>query len=97
RAGLPMLPVTHGQAYTRLSVLLYTLILFGVTLLPYATRMSGVVYLLAAVALGARFVHYAWRLHRDYSDALARRTFRFSIAYLFGLFAALLLDHYLPY
>ncbi|ATE58807.1 heme o synthase [Thauera sinica] len=97
RAGLPMLPVTHGSEFTRLSVLLYTLILFGVTLLPYATRMSGMVYLAAAVVLGARFIHYAWRLYRDYSDALARRTFRFSIAYLFGLFAALLADHYLPY
>ncbi len=97
RAGLPMLPVTHGSEFTRLSVLLYTLILFAVTLLPYATRMSGVAYLLAAVVLGARFIHYAWRLHRNYSDELARRTFRFSIAYLFGLFAALLVDHYLPY
>ncbi len=95
RAGLPMLPVTHGAQYTRLSVLLYTFILFGVTLLPYATRMSAELYLTAAVLLGARFIHYAWRLYRDYSDALARRTFRFSILYLFGLFAALLVDHYL--
>jgi protoheme IX farnesyltransferase len=97
RAGLPMLPVTHGSEFTRLSVLLYTLILFAVTLLPYATRMCGPVYLAVAIALGARFIHYAWRLYRDYSDDLARRTFRFSIAYLFGLFAALLVDHYLPY
>ncbi len=97
RAGLPMLPVTHGPEYTRLSVLLYTLILFGVTLLPFATRMSGGLYLACAIVLGARFVHYAWRLYRDYSDALARRTFRYSIAYLFGLFAALLVDHYLPW
>jgi protoheme IX farnesyltransferase len=96
RAGLPMLPVTHGPEYTRLSVLLYTLILFGVSLLPFATRMSGVLYLAAALGLGARFIHLAWRLHRDYSDALARRTFRYSIAYLSWLFAALLLDHYLP-
>lgn len=95
RAGLPMLPVTHGPAFTRLSVLLYTLILFGVTLLPFATRMSGWPYLVAAVLLGARFIHYAWRLWRDYSDALARRTFRFSIVYLSLLFAALLADHYL--
>ncbi|TAH43972.1 MAG: protoheme IX farnesyltransferase [Betaproteobacteria bacterium] len=97
RAGLPMLPVTHGPAFTRLSVLLYTLILFAVTLLPYATRLSGPLYLAAAVLLGLRFIHYAWRLHRDYSDALARQTFRFSIAYLSLLFAALLADHYLPY
>ncbi|MDY0047149.1 MAG: heme o synthase [Thauera propionica] len=95
RAGLPMLPVTHGAEFTRLSVLLYTLILFGVTLLPFATRMSGALYLGVAVALGLQFIRYAWRLHRDYSDALARRTFRFSIAYLFGLFGALLVDHYL--
>jgi protoheme IX farnesyltransferase len=97
RAGLPMLPVTHGPEFTRLSVLLYTFILFAVTLLPYATRMCGPVYLGAAIMLGARFIHYAWRMYRDYSDDLARRTFRFSIAYLFGLFAALLVDHYLPY
>lgn len=97
RAGLPMLPVTHGSEYTRLSVLLYTLILFGVTLLPFATQMSGLIYLASAAALGARFIHYAWRLYRDYSDALARRTFRFSILYLSLLFAALLADHYLRF
>ncbi|MBR0567869.1 heme o synthase [Azoarcus sp. L1K30] len=97
RAGLPMLPVTHGPEYTRLSVLLYTLILFGVTLLPFATRMSGAIYLAAAVALGMRFIHFAWCLYRDYSDALARRTFRFSILYLSLLFAALLADHYLRF
>ena len=97
RAGLPMLPVTHGPEFTRLSVLLYTCILFGVTLLPYATRMSGSVYLVAAVALGAMFLRHAWRLHVDYSDAHARRTFRFSILYLFLLFAALLADHYIRF
>ncbi len=97
RAGLPMLPLTHGPEFTRLSVLLYTCILFGVTLLPYATRMSGGVYLTAAVALGGAFLRYAWRLYVDYSDALARRTFRFSILYLFLLFAALLADHYLRF
>ncbi len=70
-------------------MLLYTLILFGVTLLPLATLMSGARYLGVAVALGLQFIRYAWRLYRDYSDALARRTFRFSIAYLFGLFGAL--------
>ncbi len=97
RAGLPMLPVTHGSGFTRLSVLLYTFILFGVTLLPFATRMSGALYLAVAVALGLQFIRYAWRLYREYSDALARRTFRFSIVYLFALFAALLVDHYLPW
>ena len=97
RAGLPMLPVTHGSEFTRLSVLLYTFILFGVTLLPFATRMSGALYLAVAVALGLQFIRYAWRLYREYSDALARRTFRFSIVYLFALFAALLVDQYLPW
>ena len=95
RAGLPMLPVTHGARYTRLQVLLYTLILFGVSLLPFAVRMSGWLYLAAALALGGVFIGYALRIHRAYSDALARRTFRYSITYLALLFAALLLDHYL--
>ncbi|GAA5178515.1 heme o synthase [Niveibacterium umoris] len=95
RAGLPMLPVTHGAEYTRLQVLLYTLILFAVTLMPFATQMSGRLYLASAVILGAVFVRFGWRLWRDYSDALARRTFRYSILYLSLLFAALLIDHYL--
>lgn len=97
RSGLPMLPVTHGPEYTRLSVLLYTLILFGVTLLPFATRMSGWLYLVSAVALGGLFIAHAWKLYKDYSDAFARKTFRFSILYLFLLFAALLVDHYLRF
>ncbi len=95
RAGLPMLPVTHGAEYTRLQILLYTLVLFAATLLPYLHGMSGVVYLVAAVALGLGFLGHALQLWRAYSDALARRTFRFSILYLSLLFAALLLDHYL--
>jgi protoheme IX farnesyltransferase len=95
RAGVPMLPVTHGKPYTRLQVLLYTLILFGVSLLPFAVGMSGLVYLVAATALGAAFVGYALRIYRNYSDALAQQTFRFSIAYLALLFTALLVDHYL--
>jgi protoheme IX farnesyltransferase len=95
RAGVPMLPVTHGKEYTRLQVLLYTLILFAVSLLPYVIRMSGVVYLAAAVVLGALFVAYAFRIYVAYSDAVARKTFRYSIAYLALLFAALLVDHYL--
>ena len=95
QAGLPMLPVTHGAEYTRLMVLLYTLILFGVTLLPYATHMSGLLYLVGAVALGGGFVAHGWKLWRDYSDALARKTFRYSIVYLSALFAILLIDHYL--
>jgi protoheme IX farnesyltransferase len=95
RAGLPMLPVTHGARYTRLQVLLYTLILFGVSLLPFAIRMSGWLYLAAALVLGGIFIWYAVRIHVAYSDALARRTFRYSITYLALLFAALLVDHYL--
>jgi len=96
RAGLPMLPVTHGPEYTRLQVLLYTVILVAVTLLPFATRMSSWIYLFFALALGFVFLAYAWLLWREYSDNVARRTFRFSIFYLSALFAALLVDHYLP-
>jgi protoheme IX farnesyltransferase len=95
RAGLPMLPVTHGTEFTRLQVLRYTLVLFAATLLPFVTGMSGPIYLAAAIVLGAMFSGYAWRLWRNYSDSLARRTFRFSIVHLTLLFAALLVDHYL--
>ena len=95
RAGLPMLPITHGAEFTRLQVLLYTLVLFASTLLPFVYGMSGWIYLVSAVALGALFIAYAWMLWRDYSDVLARKTFRFSIWHLSLLFAALLLDHYL--
>ena len=95
KAGVPMLPVTHGRDYTRLQVLLYTLILFGVSLLPYVVRMSGVVYGVAALALGAVFIAYALRIYFAYSDALAQKTFRYSIVYLAFLFTALLVDHYL--
>ena len=95
RAGLPMLPVTHGSEFTRLHVLLYTLVLFAATLLPFVAGMSGPIYLAAAIVLGAMFCGYAWRLWRRYSDALARKTFRFSIVHLSLLFAALLVDHYL--
>jgi len=95
KAGVPMLPVTHGKTYTRLQVLLYTLILFAASLLPYVVRMSGPLYLTAALALGGVFIGYAARIYFAYSDALARRTFRYSILYLAALFAALLLDHYL--
>jgi protoheme IX farnesyltransferase len=95
KAGLPMLPVTHGSAFTRLHILLYTLVLFAATLLPFISGMSGAIYLACAVALGVVFVGYAVQLRRAYSDALARRTFRYSILYLSLLFAAMLLDHYL--
>ena len=95
KAGLPMLPVTHGRRYTQLQVLLYTLILFGVSLLPFAIRMSGWLYLAAASILGLIFIGYASALYMRYSDRLAQRTFRYSILYLALLFAALLFDHYL--
>jgi protoheme IX farnesyltransferase len=95
RSGLPMLPVTHGAQFTRLHILLYTLLLVATTLLPFMIRMSGWFYLACALALGGVFLNYAWRLWRRYSDALARRTFRYSILYLAALFAALLVDHYL--
>ena len=95
RAGVPMLPVTHGKGYTRLQVLLYTLILFAATLLPYVTRMSGAIYLASALVLGGLYIAYAVRIQLAYSDALARRAFRYSIIYLAALFAALLVDHYL--
>jgi protoheme IX farnesyltransferase len=95
RAGLPMLPVTHGRRFTQLHVLLYTLILAACSLLPFAYGMSGWLYLAAAAVLGGIFIAYAVRIYVDYSDALARRTFRYSIVYLAVLFAALLADHYL--
>jgi protoheme IX farnesyltransferase len=94
QAGLPMLPVTHGAKFTRLHLLLYTVLLFGCTLLPFATGMSGPLYLVAALILGILFIAYAVRIYTHYSDQLARQTFRFSILYLALLFAALLLDHY---
>jgi protoheme IX farnesyltransferase len=96
RAGLPMLPVTHGIEYTRLHLLLYTLLLAATTLLPFATHMAGWFYLGAAVVLDAVFLAYAVALWRRYSDALAKRTFAYSIFYLAMLFAALMVDHYLP-
>ncbi|MCM5678771.1 heme o synthase [Schlegelella sp. S2-27] len=94
KSGLPMLPVTHGSEFTRLNVLLYTFVLFAATLLPFIYGMSGWLYLGAAIVLGGWFIAYGWRLWRNYSDPLARRTFRFSILHLSLLFAALLIDHY---
>jgi protoheme IX farnesyltransferase len=95
KAGVPMLPVTHGDRFTRLHVLLYTVILTAVSVLPFVTRMSGVPYLVAALALDAVFLFHAVRIYVAYSDHVARRTFRYSILYLALLFAALLADHYL--
>ena len=95
KAGLPMLPVTHGQQFTRLHILLYSFALLATTILPYPVGMSGWLYLLAALILGAMFIYYAWCLYRHYSDELSRKLFRFSILYLSLLFAALLVDHWL--
>lgn len=94
KSGLPMLPVTHGEEYTRLQILLYTIILAAVTLFPFAMRMSGFIYLVCALLLDAVFMAYAIGLYRKYSDDLARSMFKFSILYLTLLFAALLIDHY---
>jgi len=94
RAGVPMLPVTHGDKFTRLHVLLYTVILTAVTIMPFVTRMTGAIYLAAALVLDAVFLWYAVRIYVAYSDRVAQRTFRYSIFYLTALFAALLLDHY---
>ena len=94
KAGLPMLPVTHGSEFTRLQILLYTGVLFAACLLPFVYGMSSWIYLVVAIALSIGFCLYAYWLWRDYSDALARRTFRFSLYHLSLLFAALLVDHY---
>ncbi len=95
KAGVPMLPVTHGDQFTRLHVLLYTVILAGVALLPFATGMSHHIYLVACIALNGVFLYYAIQIWRNYSDALAKKTFAYSIIYLSLLFAALLVDHYI--
>jgi protoheme IX farnesyltransferase len=95
KSGLPMLPVTHGSEFTRLHILLYTFVLFAACLLPFVYGMSSWLYLAVAVALSVGFSWYGWKLLRNYSDALARKTFRFSLIHLSALFAALLLDHYL--
>jgi protoheme IX farnesyltransferase len=94
KSGLPMLPVTHGNEFTRLMVLLYTLILFAACLMPYIYGMSSWIYLVVAISLSVWFCLYAFYLWRDYSDELARKTFRFSLIHLSALFAALLVDHY---
>ena len=95
RANVPMLPVTHGIEYTRLQILLYTILLVGVSLLPYVTHMSGLLYLVAALILGGVFLYYAINLYRGRDDGLPMRTFIYSIYYLMALFSALLVDHYL--
>ena len=95
KSGLPMLPVTHGNEFTRLQVLLYTFVLFAACVMPFAYGMSSWLYLAAAIVLSIGFCGYAFALWRNYSDGLARRTFRFSLIHLSLLFVALLVDHYL--
>ena len=94
RSGLPMLPVTHGSEFTRLHIFLYTILLAATTVLPWVIRMSGALYLVTALALGAGFMWHAWKLYRDYTDVQAKKTFAFSLWYLAALFSALLVDHY---
>ncbi len=94
KSGLPMLPITHGNEFTRLQIWLYTLVLFAACLMPFAYGMSSWLYLAAAVVLSVGFCGYGFALWRNYSDALARKTFRFSLIHLSALFAALLVDHY---
>ncbi len=95
KSGLPMLPVTHGNEFTRLQILLYTIILLAACLLPFIYRLSGWLYLVAALLLNAGFIGHAFKLWRHYSDQQARQTFRFSLIHLSLLFAALLVDHWL--
>jgi protoheme IX farnesyltransferase len=94
KVGMPMLPVTHGEEFTRLHILLYTIILFAVALMPYGYGMSGLIYLVSSLLLNIVFMAYAIGLYRKYSDELARSMFRYSILYLSLLFATLLIDHY---
>ena len=95
-AGIPMLPVTHGAEFTRLQILLYTVLLFIVTLLPYLTGMSALIYLFSAVVLGLGFIYYAIKMMRNTDNKTAMKTFFYSINYLMLMFAALLIDHYFP-
>jgi protoheme IX farnesyltransferase len=96
KSGLPMLPITHGMKFTGFSVWLYSIALAATTMLPFVVRMSGLIYLVSAIALNAVFLRHAWRIHRHYTDLIARKAFTWSIIYLSLLFAALLLDHYIP-
>ena len=97
KSGLPMLPVTHGMPFTQLNVWLYSLALAATTMLPFAVKMSGLVYLVSAIGLNAVFLYYGWQIYRHYTDLIARKAFTWSIIYLSLLFAALLFDHYFFY
>jgi protoheme IX farnesyltransferase len=95
KANIPMLPVTHGIAFTKLNILLYTCLLFAISLLPFVVGMSSWIYLIGAVILGGRFLYWAIKLKLSPDPQIAIKTFRFSIVYLMLLFVLLLLDHYL--
>jgi protoheme IX farnesyltransferase len=95
KSGLPMLPITHGLKFTQFHIWLYTIALVATTMLPFAVKMSGLIYLASAFVLGAIFLWYAWQIYRHYTDQIARKTFTYSIVYLSLLFTALLIDHYL--
>ena len=97
KADVPMLPVTHGVEFTRIQILLYTIIMFVVTLLPFVTGMSGLLYLAGAVVLGGGFLYYAIRLFISHDDAIPMMTFKYSIYYLAALFSVLLIDHYIVF
>jgi len=96
KSGLPMLPITHGLAFTQFQILLYTIVLVATTMLPFAVKMSGLIYLVSASILGIIYLWFAWRMYKHYSDLIARQAFTYSIVYLSVLFVALLVDHYLP-
>ncbi len=96
KSGLPMLPITHGLAFTQFQILLYTIVLVATTMLPFAVKMSGLIYLASASLLGIIYLWYAWRMYKHYSDLIARQAFTYSIIYLSILFVALLVDHYFP-
>jgi protoheme IX farnesyltransferase len=95
KSGLPMLPITHGLAFTQFQIWLYTIVLVATSMLPFAVRMSGLIYLACAALLGAIFLWHSWRIYRHYTDLVARKAFTYSIVYLSLLFAALLVDHYI--
>ena len=95
KENIPMLPVTHGILFTKLQIILYTIIMLLVSLFPYFVMMSGVFYLFSALVLGSIFLWYAFRLYGDDSNSLAMPTFQYSIYYIFLIFLALLIDHFM--
>jgi len=97
KVGIPMLPVTHGESFTLLQIVLYTIILIIVTMAPFSLGMSGLIYLICATILNAFFLYYVIMLYKNYSDKLSMKTFRYSIVYLSLIFSAMLVDHYFKF